>query len=126
MSNIQATQRQTNATRYGRGQKPIVYHIALGRSFDGWAEGCGMQADELRTASEQAILTRHHEAEITHESHRARGKQPDIWELSLGNVNVVYSIEPHAVVIRGYCWEPDPATDDGGGFYHDLDWHPLP
>jgi hypothetical protein len=119
------TKKQDDATRCGRIHKPIVYDVALDRSFDGWAEECHWQPDELRRASEQAIRTRHDEAEIPDESYAARGRQPDIWHLSLGNVTVIYTIETHAVVIRGYCWDLDrePLDDfDGGGHYCDYEW----
>lgn len=117
------TTKRNDVTRRGRTLRPIIYKTSLDRMFDGWAEDCGWQQDKLRTASEQAIRTRHHEAEIIDESYGARGKLPDIWELSLGNVNVVYTVEPHAVVIRGYHWEPDPETGHGGGYYCETAWH---
>ena len=105
--------------------KPITYHWILADSFDAWAAECGWESNRLRRASEKAIRSRHHEARIEHEAHRARGRQPDIWTLSLGLVNVIYTIEPEATVIRGYKWELDrePLDDfDGGGCYTEFTW----
>ena len=108
--------------RYIRG-KPISYHPALLEAFVDWASGCGWQPQSLKRESERAIRRRHHEANIEHESHKARGNQPDIFTLSLGSVDVIYTVEPREVMIRGYGWEINrkPLDDfDGGGFYSDA------
>ncbi len=105
--------------------KSIRFHVALHETFDDWASVCGQHAQSLQCASEHAIRTRHHEATIDHEAHRARGNQPDILTLSLGSVCVFYTIEPNQVMIRGYGWELNhtPADDfDGGGFYAEASW----
>ena len=105
--------------------QPITYHPALDEAFDGWASDCGWEPQSLRRASEQAIRSRHHDAIIAHESDKARGNQPDIFTLSLGSVDVIYTLEPREVVIRGYGWEMDhePLDDyDGGGFYAEASW----
>ena len=105
--------------------KPITYHPALDEAFDGWAKACGWDPLSLRQASEQPIRSRHHEAFIEHESHRASGSQPNVYTLSLGSVEVVYTIESLEVMIRGYGWEIDhePFDDyDGGGFYTENSW----
>ena len=111
-------------TRYFT-DRPISYYLALDAAFDGWASDCGWEPQSLRRASEQAIRSRHHDAVIAHESDKARGNQPDIFTLSLGSVDVIYTVEPREVVIRGYGWEIDhePLDDyDGGGFYAEASW----
>jgi hypothetical protein len=116
---------QTNANRRYFPGKPISYYPALDETFDGWAEGCSWEPEALRQASEHAIRTRHHEATIKHEAHKARGNQPDVFALSLGSTDVFYTVEPAHVMIRGYHWEIDgePLDDrDGGGFYEDPSW----
>lgn len=124
MPKIDAIERHSDATDNGR--LPIVYYTALDREIDIDAEERGWEPSELRKASEMAVRTRHHEAEITHESHKACGRQPDIWELSLGNISVAYTIEPHAVVIRGYVWEFDPESldehEEAGRIYWEYEW----
>jgi hypothetical protein len=119
------TKIRTPNSRYQIDGKPITYYSALERCFDDWAKECGFEPQSLRQASEQAIRTRHHEATIEHESHKARGIQPDIFSLPLGSANVYYTVEPQAIVIRGYGYEIDrePLDDfDGGGFYLDNAW----
>ena len=105
-------------------RKPIVFHPVLNDQFADWAAACNWHPRLLRKATEKAIRTRHQEATIKHESHRAKGRQPDIWTLSLGSVEVIYTVQPHAVVIRGYGWDlhREPLDDfDGGGHYPDYD-----
>jgi len=120
-------QNQTGARQVGQRVtgKPVTYHKALERAFDGWAAACGWDAQSLRQATEQAIRTRHHEALIDQESHKARGKQPDIFTLWLDSVRVYFTVEPDEIVIRGYAYEIDgePLDDwDGGGFYAEASW----
>ena len=120
-----ATQAKTPNSRYQIDGKPITYYSALEESFDDWAAECGFEPQSLREASEHAIRTRHHHAIIEHESHKARGIQPDIFSLSLVSANVYYTVEEQAIVIRGYGYEIDhePLDDfDGGGFYEDNAW----
>ena len=56
---------------------------------------------------------------------QARGRQPDVWELDFGKARIIYTVEPHAIVIRGYLWEPLDDYD-GGGYFHDSAWHVKP
>jgi hypothetical protein len=105
--------------------KEILYHPHLDENFDNWASQCGWNPKGLRDATQQAILSRHHEAVIEHESRKARGTQPDIFTLSLGLVDVYYTVEAQTVVVRGYGWEisGEPANDwDGGGLYCEAAW----
>ena len=105
--------------------KPITCHPALHESLDAWASACGWDPQSLRQANEQTIRARHHEATIEHESDKRHGNQPDILTLSLGSVQVFYTVELLEVVIRGYGWQihRDPLDDfDGGGFYADASW----
>lgn len=117
----------TRTTRRYFTDKPINYYPRLNDAFDGWAADCGWDSQSLRNASERAICFRHHEAIIAHEFHKARGNQPDICTLSLGSVDVIYTVEPLEVVIRGYGWEIDREPldhGDGGGFYAEVSWEP--
>jgi len=105
--------------------KPITYYPAVEEEYDNWAVACGCDPEYLRQASEEAIRTRHHEAIIVYETHRAHGNQPDIFTLSLGSVDVIYTVEPSEVMIRGYGGdvEGEPLDDvSGGGFYVDASW----
>jgi hypothetical protein len=116
------TKKQTN--RYF-GSKPISYHRCLDKSLDAWASECDWDPESLRQTSELAIRTRHHEAIIERESPKARGNRPDVFSLSLGSVQVFYTVECTEVMIRGYGWEIDrePLDDfDGGGFYSETSW----
>lgn len=120
----EATKEQRTQRRHFPG-KPISYHPALTDAFDEWLSDCGWKPQSLRRASERAIRNRHHEATIKHEANKARGNQPDIFTLSLGSVDVYYTVHPAEVVIRGYGWKIDyePLGDfDGGGFYADASW----
>lgn len=104
---------------------PITIHYMLDSQYDCWAKDCKQSPQQLRQMSEEAIRTRHHEAKIE-DGHEADGRQPDILTLQLGTIEMFYTIETHAVVIRGYGWELDrePLDDfDGGGFFCDNHWH---
>lgn len=103
----------------------VTYHSQLADIFQDWAAAAGYNSIQLRINTEQAIRTRHHEAFIEHESHKASGTQPDVFTLSLGSIDVYYTIEPPGVVVRGYAWEiqGEPLDDyDGGGFYPEASW----
>jgi len=104
-------------------QKPILYHPGVEETIDCLAAESGYGVTKLRLLSEQAIQFRHDQATKLYE---ARGRQPDIWELDLGKVSVVYTVEVHAVVIRGYHWNipGEPLDDfDGGGYFCEHHWH---
>ena len=115
----------TQMTRGHFANKPISNHPCLEESFDAWASACGRTSRFLRQATEHVIRSRHQEAIVEHESHKARGNQPDVFTLPLGPVVVFYSVESSAVLIRGYGWKPEeePVDDfDGGGFYAEASW----
>ena len=119
------SQTATPNSRYRVTNKPITYHPAFDQEFEGWAAACRWDPQSLRQASQQAIRGRHHEATIEQESHKARGIQPDVFSLSLGSVNVYYTVEAIEIVIRGYGYEIDHEPldyGDGGGFYADNAW----
>ena len=100
--------------------RPISYHPGVSDSFDGWAAGCGFHPETLRRATEFEIRNRHHEAIPEDARYKHRPDSADIYRLSLGTVDVYYSIEPSEVVVRGYGWEipREPLDDhDGGGYY---------
>lgn len=108
-----------------RQQLPITYHPCLEESFDDWASACGWDARSLRQATERAIRTCHHEAAVDNRPYKTSANQPDVFNLSLGSVQVFYTVEPLGVMIRGYGWEIDrePLDDfDGGGYYAEVSW----
>lgn len=99
---------------------PIIYHDALEQAYGGWAAEIGEKPLRLRRLTEDAIRTRHHEAQIRHDSLRATERRPDIYELPLDSCVVYFSIEADAVMVRGYGWDTprEPLDDfDGGGFW---------
>jgi hypothetical protein len=56
---------------------------------------------------------------------KAIGKHPDVYELGLGSLRVYYTVEPHAIVVRGYSPNlPDHQLDEifAGGIYTECDW----
>ena len=102
--------------------QPIVYHPGVSESFDGWAAGCGFHPETLRRTTEFGIRNRHHEAIPEDARYKHRPDSVDIFRLSLGTVDVYYSVESHGIVVRGYGWEirHEPLDDrDGGGYYSD-------
>lgn len=123
--------RSTSMTHYNQpSQSPnpqtlIRYDSTIERDFAWWAKGCGVDPKRLRELTETGIRKRHSEARIDHEAHRATDRRPDVFTLSLGGFDVFYSVEPDAVVVRGYAWNCEgPLLDDfaGGGFYWDAEW----
>jgi len=101
---------------------PISYHPGVSDSFDGWAESCGFHPETLRHATEFGIRHRHPEAIPEDARYKHRPDSADIFRLSLGTVDVYYSIEGNEAVVRGYGWEiaHEPLDDrDGGGHYVD-------
>jgi len=116
--------RKTTETKF---TLPITHDKFHDHEFDAFASECGSNPNVLREATETAIRTRHHEARIDDPSHRANGRQPGILTLSLGlprSVQVVYTVEPHAVVIRGYSWDivGEPRDDKDGGYFLLRQW----
>lgn len=102
--------------------KPVIYDPGVEIHINYWAAECGCALAELRQLSEQAIRTSHDQATL-HD--QARGRQPAIWELDFGKGRVVYTVEPRAVVIRGYHYDvPGEPLDecDGGGYFCDYEW----
>src|SRR5690349_12475827 len=109
---------------------PITYVDILNKHFAGWAASCSWDAKKLRQASEHAIRHSHHQAVIAHEAHRARGRQPDIWTLDIGSVQVIYTVESHgphqrAALLHAWircvldaCFFLPPA----GGKYNASEW----
>lgn len=113
-----------------RPDMPITFHPKLDRDIGEWARKCEWEPPDLMEESELAIRRRHNEATTGYESEQARGRQPSIFRLYIddGTTQVVYSVEDHAVVIRGYAWRNahDPPGVWDGGFYADAEWsHPI-
>jgi len=97
---------------------PITFHYAVEQLFEAYAEGVGLKPDRLRQTTLKAIRTHHREAIIEHPCQRGDELGPDCYTLRRESFSIYFSIEPHAVVVRGYGWEIDgePLDDfDGGG-----------
>ncbi len=105
---------------------PIEYHIAVKEWFGELAADLALPPHLFWRQTEEEIRTRHAEAFIEHESHRACGKQPDIFTFKLSDrICVVYTVETDRVVVRGYGHQLDhaPLDDfDGGFFFWDAAW----
>ncbi|MCC6970557.1 MAG: hypothetical protein IT434_10080 [Phycisphaerales bacterium] len=101
---------------------PIIYHTGLEDSFDQWALAMKLAPNFLRQATEAAIRARSHQAVIEHESDRACGLQPDILTLRTLRFVIHYTIETAAIVVRGYSYRTAD-SGDGGGTFHDHEWH---
>lgn len=125
-TSLNAIPRTTTTLECASVPENITYQHALVEELGIFAEQFGYSVDELRELSETAIRTRWHEAYIEHVAYRANGRQPDVWTLRLGPNYVYFTVELHAVVIRGYGYDIDhePLDDrDGGYFYCDNAWH---
>lgn len=117
-------------TRPERARHPsIPLTIAFHTNVDDVLRDCarllGWRTERLREATKTAIRSRHHEAILARESHRANGRQPDIYQLSIGTGYVYYTVEPQMVVVCGYGWDipGEPLDDlDGGGFVTEYAW----
>lgn len=95
---------------------PIKYHDALGNLEDSVAT-YRCTSHELKDATERAIRSRHHEA-VVETPMRAAARGYDIYLLGIQvgkAVRVGYSVEPEAVVVRGFCCHRDGTPE--GDFY---------
>lgn len=108
---------------------PIQYCFSLD-DLEGWAESCRCSRDELVNATELGLRFRRHNAFVAPRNRRSQ-YQPDVFTLSLGvgqSATVFYTIESHAIVVRGFGWEivGEPLDDSDGGSYHcDYEWIAL-
>ena len=115
---------------HAREPKPIrvIYDYKLATKLEHWARFCSFKPDSLRKASKKAVRTNHHKAFFIHESHEAHGNQPNIYTQTLRkrpSVYIHYTIEPHAIVIRGYAWrivDEQLGAFIGGAIYGELHW----
>ena len=105
------------------GGRPILFHPTLKRQLEVWAHSCGWNPAVLQAGSETVIKTRWHDARFYGSLFDPDLGLPDVFTLKLGNVDVFFSPEPHAIVIRGYGWDPVEHglnPEDTGGFYCDA------
>jgi len=100
--------------------KRILYKNGLDDLLKACAEENGCTPAVLRQASETAIRTRPRDAYIEDEFDAAHGIQPDIHTLhtGIGPVEVIYTNEQHAVVVRGWAWDigREPVDERDGGY----------
>lgn len=96
---------------------PIIYHDGLGDLH--WeSKSVGWSVGRLRKAGEKAIRTRHREAFIEHESHKAHPSPFYCLTLSrTRSVRTYFTVEQHSIVIRGYAWDVtgEPKDEYDGG-----------
>jgi hypothetical protein len=101
--------------------KTFAYHPGVLQDLWIWVEASGHSADELKAVTETTIRTCHQAAIVEELPY---GKQPLIYALGLGPIQVYYTIEQD-IVIRGYC-ENIPRSyleeDSSGGIYFDGNW----
>jgi len=110
------------------GPKQLTCHRAVRGSFDDWAIDCGTNPVSLWNAVKTALLTRQDEATFQRPSHKASGRQPNIFNLTLNlprSVSVYYTVEQDTIIVRGFAYDTlgEPRDDfDGGGFYSEFEW----
>jgi hypothetical protein len=97
-----------------------IYHPGVEINY--WAGFYGSSPCQLRRDTESMIRTCHQAALF---DFKATGKHPDVYELGLSSLRVYYTVEPHAIVVRGYS--PNLADHQleetfAGGIYADFDW----
>ena len=100
--------------------KRILYKNGLDDLLRACAEENECTPTVLRQESETAIRTRPRDAYIEDANDAAHGIQPDIHTLhtGIGPVEVIYTNEPHAVVVRGWAWDigREPVDERDGGY----------
>lgn len=105
---------------------PIDFHPAVSSHVEAWAMYCGVPSSKLCRSTEHQIRTRHHEAvKDDFSRYEQNGFPIDIFGLPVGSGLAHYSIEPTAIVVRGYSWKiiGEPLDNhDGGGFSIDSNW----
>lgn len=91
-----------------------------------WATTIGVTPARLKRATEALIRNSHHAAVL---QSKAIGRQPEIYLLGLGSLQVIYTVESDAVVVRGYSanWPDWQTTEDmEGGYNTDARWSDWP
>lgn len=102
---------------------PITYYPAVRKDYRDGIPALGWEPMLLWEASEAAIRSRHAEAFIADRTHAARGRQPAIYSLELERLTLRYTVEPQAVVIRGYSWKVAGEEQGEGGVYTEYEWY---
>ena len=101
--------------------KQFAYHPGVLHDLWVWTEMTDLNPDALKGVTESTIRTCHHAALVEELPY---GKQPLIYALGLGTIQVYYTIEQD-IVIRGYCENiprPNRDEDSSGGIYLDGSW----
>lgn len=110
-----------NNTPADIANKPFVYHPGVLRDLWVWTEITDLNPDALKGLTESTIRTCHQAALVEELPY---GKQPLIYALGLGKIQVYYTIEQD-IVVRGYCENtprPDRDEDSSGGIYLEGAW----
>jgi hypothetical protein len=100
----------------------VIYHHGLTDEIHDWSAMVGWSTALLRLKTEAAIRDCHHAALI---QSRAVGRHPDVYGLGLGPLIVCYTVEPEAVVVRGYA--PNLPVDQveeeiAGHYFCEFSW----
>lgn len=122
---IKTTAARHRTNRRQRTTRPIVFAPPLDFYLDGWAVESGWKPRLLRQEIRRSIRNRHHEATLEPDRYKHSPRQPDTYHLAIGSCEITYTIEPDAIVVRGYGWPIDrePLDDmDGGAFFLDNSW----
>lgn len=110
-----------NNTPVDIANKPFVYHPGVLRDLWVWTDMTGLNPEALKAVTESTIRKCHQAAVVEELPY---GKQPLIYALGLGPIQVYYTIEQD-IVIRGYCENiPRPYRDEdsSGGIYLNGTW----
>lgn len=110
--------------RRPRGLKlPITYYPGMLQYDIGfWAGRVGWSPSRLQRATESVIRKCHHAAVL---ESRAVHLRPEVYELGIGPLIVMYTVEPEAVVVRGYAPNlprHDVEEEISGGYSGEVTW----
>lgn len=80
--------------------KKIDYVVSIDRAFLGFAADCGVEAEQLFAAAEQAILARHRDAVP---DRTPKGEiRPGVWCLDFGPASVIYTVHDLTAYVQDY------------------------
>lgn len=110
------------AIRPGRVRLPLIIDRGLERDIDYWASAISCDCEELIEATASVIRKCHHAAVVESMS---IGNHPEVYQLGIATLVVMYTIENDKIVVRGYAPNlPRDQVDEeiAGGYYCDVAW----
>ena len=111
------------AVRRKRLRVDVLYDYGVDVEIIYWADSVRCGVDQLRGRVRTVIRNCHHAALI---ESQALGSQPEVYGLGIGSLKVFYTVETHAVVVRGFAPNlPHDQVEEeiAGGFYGDSKWN---